>query len=147
MYRPLQWLSLLPRMSPPTMHAFLPCTPPPATHDPLATHAPPAMHAMSCNACPPPNPSHACPRPPPPCTNRHLWKHNLRRLRFRAVKKLTKSETERLIGSVTRIWESRVYCLHQLALSKSLICETDNKNRVDMVTGSVDMTTDCLLLL
>ena len=85
-----------------------PCTPPPATthapcqphtphttmHAPWQPHIPPGNHA-----CPPGN--HACPLPtmhppqphtppinharPPLWTDRHLQKHNLRKLRLRAV--------------------------------------------------------------
>ena len=60
----------------------------------------------------------------------------------------TNSEVESLFqDQFTCIYNSPVSSLHRFALSKSLICQTDNKNPGDMVTGSVDMTTDCLLLL
>ena len=64
--------------------ACMACTPP-VMHAPPATHAPchaccPAMHTTPSPHMPP---SHAC--PPPPWTDRHLWKHNLRKLRLRAV--------------------------------------------------------------
>ena len=58
--------------------------PPPATHKPLPCMPP-------CHACPPSamhTPYHARPRharPHPLWTDRHLWKHNLRKLRLRAV--------------------------------------------------------------
>ena len=91
-----------PAMHTPTMHAPH-HTCPPATHGSPATYAPamhippshtcpPAMHAP-CHACPP-HPHHTCPpypHPPPHTdtqwTDRHLWKHNLRKLRLRAVMK------------------------------------------------------------
>ena len=91
-----------------TMHAPLgatthppeqPHTPPGATMHPRATtHAPPSNHA--CHPQPPhPWSNHTCPQsnhacPPPRATThtplwtecRHLWKHNLRKLRLGAVK-------------------------------------------------------------
>ena len=97
-----------------------PCTPPchtcPKPHMHLL-----AMHAPQTPATPAAPVTHAL--APHPCgqTDTH---ENITFAHFicRTVKKLkkeTKCETERLIGSVTRIWESRVYCLHQFTVSKS----------------------------
>ena len=76
--------------TPPATHAPLPCTPP-AMHAPSHAHPSPATYAP-CHLCPPamhtplPHmpPCHACPLSM--WTDRHLWKHNLHKLRLRAVK-------------------------------------------------------------
>ena len=61
----------LPGHTCPSSHACpLPCIPP-TMQASLATHAPPAMHVP--------------PATHPPWTDRHLWKHNLRKLCLRAV--------------------------------------------------------------
>ena len=79
---------LLPCMTP-AMHAPLPCTPP--TMDaPLLPCMPPPSMQHPCHAHPAPH--HTCPPCMPPATHatplwtdRHLWKHNLLKLRLRAV--------------------------------------------------------------
>ena len=64
----LQWLSLLPCMSPPCHTCPLPYTPPPIMHAPIHHACPPpfTMHAPLHHACPPPLPHmppfcHVCP--------------------------------------------------------------------------------------
>ena len=88
---------------PHAMHAPLPYMPH-ATHvlamHPRTMHAPPPPHTPATHATLPSippatnTPCHACPLPcippttyaPPLWTDRHLWKHNLRKLHLRAVK-------------------------------------------------------------
>ena len=67
--------------APSVMHAPIPCHTCPPMHIPLPHMLPPAMHTPS------PTAMHApCHAHPPLWTDRHLWKHNLRKLRLRAVK-------------------------------------------------------------
>ena len=79
--------------------------PPTATHAPLPhmphlRHMPPAMYAPL--PCTPP--CHASPRhASPPWTDRHLWKHNLRKLRLRAVKTIN---DENLRGTKPQLFHS-----------------------------------------
>ena len=90
---PAHWPYLIASAPPQTCHV---CSPtchacPPATrtsplpHPPPSTmHAQPLPYTLPCHACPP---CHAHPPlcMPPLWTDRHLWKHNLRKLRLWAV--------------------------------------------------------------
>ena len=75
-----------------------PCHPCPPTMPPLPHMLPPAMHTP-CHVCPPA--THA----PPLRTDRHLWKHDLCKLRLWAV--ITVAYTHSLPFTMVHIWSSK----------------------------------------
>ena len=82
-------------MHAPVTHAPLPCIPPCHAHSSLPCTSLCHGHPTPCHACPHhAHPCHACfptrmPLPDmfplPPWTDKHLWKHYLRKLRLRAL--------------------------------------------------------------